>query len=424
MHPKMVAMTVLLLAAVTFIPGAALEVSVRPQPVDDSIVPAAPATLPRITSADFIYLGAFRAPYEDRAGNPLTWGGYALAVNPSGATEGTSTGLFIGCHAWRQRLAEIAIPSTVNLSETAALRQDCTDVTEGRLDLVDDMPNLGGALVYGGRLIVSVYGYYDADVSQTRSHFASSTDLAQTGDVVGPEQVGEQAGVVAGYMTTIPEEWQTHLGGPALTGQCCIPIISRTSAGPAASVFDPEDVGRRNPVPATPLLHYPLEHPLAPEDAQNNLFNLTTQIVGMAFPPGSRSLLFVGRHGIGPYCYGAGEECDDPVESYKGPHAYPYVHQVWAYDVLDLLSVKQGQLRPWEVQPYAVWRLTEMDDVGGASIAGAAFDPDAGRLYITEQYGDEPLVHVYRLTAATPTFCQQPVNAPGQHCLHLPLIAN
>lgn len=424
MHPKMVAMTVLLLAAVTFIPGAALEVSVRPQPVDDSIVPAAPATLPRITSADFIYLGAFRAPYEDRAGNPLTWGGYALAVNPSGATEGTSTGLFIGCHAWRQRLAEIAIPSTVNLSETAALRQDCTDVTEGRLDLVDDMPNLGGALVYGGRLIVSVYGYYDADVSQTRSHFASSTDLAQTGDVVGPEQVGEQAGVVAGYMTTIPEEWQTHLGGPALTGQCCIPIISRTSAGPAASVFDPEDVGRRNPVPATPLLHYPLEHPLAPEDAQNNLFNLTTQIVGMAFPPGSRSLLFIGRHGIGPYCYGAGEECDDPVESYKGPHAYPYVHQVWAYDVLDLLSVKQGQLRPWEVQPYAVWRLTEMDDVGGASIAGAAFDPDAGRLYITEQYGDEPLVHVYRLTAATPTFCQQPVNAPGQHCLHLPLIAN
>ncbi|WP_297636486.1 hypothetical protein [Caldilinea sp.] len=60
------------------------------------------------------------------------------------------------------------------------------------------------------------------------------------------------------------------------------------------------------------------------------------------------------------------------------------------------------QLRPWEVQPYAVWRLTEMDAVGGASIAGAAFDPDAGRLYITEQYGDEPVVHVYRVTAATP----------------------
>ncbi|WP_297636489.1 hypothetical protein [Caldilinea sp.] len=155
-------------------------------------------------------------------------------MNPSGSAGATSTGLFIGCHAWRQHLAEIAIPSTLHLSETAALRQDCTDVTEGRLDLVDDMPNLGGALVYGGRLIVSAYGYYDADVSQTRSHFASSTDLAQIGDVVGPEQVGEQAGVVAGYMTIIPEEWQASLGGPALTGQCCIPIISRTSAGPAA----------------------------------------------------------------------------------------------------------------------------------------------------------------------------------------------
>lgn len=424
MHPKMVAVTVLLLTTVTFIPGAASEPSVGRQSAGYPSAPAALIGLPFITPTDFIYLGAFRAPYEDRAGNSLAWGGYALAMNPSGATEGTSTGLFIGCHAWWQRLAEIAIPSTVHLSETAALRQDCTDVTEGRLDLVDDMPNLGGALVYGGRLIVSAYGYYDADVSQTRSHFASGMDLAQTGDVVGPEQVGEQAGVVAGYMTIIPEEWQIHLGGPALTGQCCIPIISRTSAGPAASVFDPEDVGRRNPVPANPLLHYSLEHPLAPEDAQNNLFNLTTQVVGMAFPPGSRSLLFVGRHGIGPYCYGTGEECNDPVESYKGPHAYPYVHQVWAYDVLDLLSVKQGQMRPWEVQPYAVWRLTEMDAVGGASIAGAAFDPDAGRLYITEQYGDEPLVHVYRLTAATPPFCQQPLRDNGQHCLHLPLIAN
>jgi hypothetical protein len=424
MHPKIVAITVLLLAAVTFIPGAASEVSVGRRLVDSSTVPAPLALLPLIASSDFVYLGAFRAPHEDHAGNPLTWGGYALAVNPSGSAGATSTGLFIGCHAWRQHLAEIAIPSTLHLSETAALRQDCTDVTEGRLDLVDDMPNLGGALVYGGRLIVSAYGYYDADVSQTRSHFASSTDLAQIGDVVGPEQVGEQAGVVAGYMTIIPEEWQASLGGPALTGQCCIPIISRTSAGPAASVFDPEDVGRRNPVPASLLLHYPLEHPLAPEDAQNNLFNLTTQIVGMAFPPRSRSLLFVGRHGIGPYCYGASEECNDPVDPYKGPHAYPYVHQVWAYDALDLLAVKQGQLRPWEVQPYAVWRLTEMDAVGGASIAGAAFDPDAGRLYITEQYGDEPVVHVYRVTAATPTPCQQPVNDSGQHCLHLPLIAN
>ena len=51
--------------------------------------------------------------------------------------------------------------------------------------------------------------------------------------------------------------------GPALTGQCCLAIISRTSYGPAVSVFDPNDLGVKNPVPDIPLLYYPASHPLA-----------------------------------------------------------------------------------------------------------------------------------------------------------------
>jgi hypothetical protein len=201
-------------------------------------------------------------------------------------------------------------------------------------------------------------------------------------------------------MTTVPAEWRFSLGGPALTGQCCISIISRTSSGPAASAFEPDDVGSLNPVPATPLLYYPLEHPLAPVDTQNDYFNLATQIKGVAFPPGTRSVLFFGRHGTGPYCYGTGGDvgegdCYDPVDSSKGTHAYPYVHQVWAYDALDLLAVKDALIQPWEVQPYQIWRLNEMDASGGATIRGAAFDPQSGKVYITEGYGEEPLVHVY-----------------------------
>jgi hypothetical protein len=41
--------------------------------------------------------------------------------------------------------------------------------------------------------------------------------------------------------------------------------------------------------------------------------------------------------------------------------------------------------QPWEVQPYAVWRLAETDNSGGATIAGAVYDPSGGRLYITER---------------------------------------
>lgn len=357
------------------------------------------AELPLLPQSAITYVGAFRVPQQDGNGNDLTWGGYALAIDP------VSNGLFIGCHDWHQRLAEISIPAVIALTQTATILQNCADATEGRLDLVDDyLPKLGGSLVYNGRLIVSAYGYYDADFSQVLSHFVSSPDLSQTGDVAGPYQMGDWAGIVAGYMATIPNEWRSAFGGPALTGQCCIPIISRTSAGPAASVFNPDHVGDAHPVPATPVLYYPLEHPLAPETTQNDYFNLTTQIVGVAFPPGTRSVLFFGKHGSGPYCYGTAEECGDPVDPYKGPHAYPYVHQVGVYDALELLAVKDGQRQPWEVQPYAIWRLSEMDAAGSASIAGAAYDPTGGRVYITEQYGDEPVVLVYRISLpATPT---------------------
>jgi hypothetical protein len=255
-------------------------------------------------------------------------------------------------------------------------------------------------LVYNGRLIISAYGYYDADANQIVSHFASSTILSQTGDIQGPYQVGDWAGIVSGYMTTIPAEWRAALGGPALTGQCCIPIISRTSAGPAVSVFDPGDVGSTNPVSATALLYYPLDHPLAEVDTQNDYFNLATQIVGVTFPPGTRSLLFFGRQGIGPYCYGTGAECNDPVDDSKGTHAYPYVHQVWAYDALDLLSVTNGQEQPWEPRPYAIWRLYDMDSSGSARMVGATYDPAGGRVYITEAYGEEPAVHVYQIAVS------------------------
>lgn len=354
--------------------------------------PPAPADLPLLDQTSLQYLGSFNVPAEDGAGNALTWGGNALAYDPD------NTGLFFGCHDWYQMLGEVSVPAITNPPQTAAILQNCTDVTEGRLNQVDNyLPRLGGSLPYNDRLIVSAYGYYDADYNQTLSHFASSPLLSQTGELLGPYQVDSWPGAVSGYMTTIPEEWRSLFGGPALTGQCCIPIISRTSAGPAAFVFNPDNVGSVNPVPATTVLAYPLEHPLAPVETQNNYFNLATQIVGVAFPSGTRSVLFFGRQGTGPYCYGTGDECNDPVDPSHGTHAYPYRHQVWAYDALDLVEVRNGTMESWEVQPYAIWHLTGMDSTNSATVSGATYDPASGRVYITEAYGDYPAVHVYQI---------------------------
>jgi hypothetical protein len=88
----------------------------------------------------------------------------------------------------------------------------------------------------------------------------------------------------------------------------------------------------------------------------------------MVFPSGSRSLLYFGTQGIGKFCYGEGTSdpslngkptpdgtiwCYDPDNSSKGTHAYPYVPEVWAYDARDLLAVRRGLKKPWQVKPYA-----------------------------------------------------------------------
>ena len=349
--------------------------------------------LPRLGASAMVYEGSFMVPLQDRQGVDMTFGGYALGIDP------VRQGLYFGCHDYLQQLAEVSLPA---LGAMATVLQDCTDVTQGRLPQVDDyLPRLGGSLWHGGRLIVSAFGDYDADNSQTHSHFAAAPDFADASGLLGPVRVGDRAGFVAGYMTAIPAEWREAFGGPALDGQCCINIISRSSAGPAASVFDPADLGVVEPVPARMLLGYPLEHALAEPASQNPWFNNTTRIVGLAFPPGSRSLLFIGRHGTGPYCYDTAEVCGDPADPYKGPHAWPYIHQVWAYDALDLLKVQRGEAQPWDLRPYAVWHLTEMDQSQAATVSGATYDPASGRLYVTEVFGEEAdghRVHVYRIS--------------------------
>jgi len=210
--------------------------------------PRALGDLPLVQGINLRYVGEFHVPNPDGQGNSLGYSGHALGYNPANHS------LFFGGHDWYQMLCEVGIPAAINPSVTAPILQDCADVTEGRLDQIDEGTiKLGGTLVYNGRLIVSAFSYYDADGSQQVSHFASSTNLAQTVDISGPHRVGDRAGIVSGYMGLAPQEWRSALGGPALTGQCCISIISRTSFGPSVSVFDPDQVGTLNPVPAAVL---------------------------------------------------------------------------------------------------------------------------------------------------------------------------
>jgi hypothetical protein len=269
------------------------------------------------------------------------------------------------------------------------------DPTDGMWNRIGsrDMAKVGGILPWGDKLIVSMFHYYDSMGTQTRSHFVSGRDLSVDGDAQGPFRVGAlKAGYVSGYMTPIPKAWQAALGGPALTGNCCIPVVSRTSLGPAVFSFNPADVGAMDTVPANPLLYYPIERPLAAWNATSPYFNGTTNITGVVFPEGTQSVLFFGRHGIGTFCYGT--TCFPGAG--QGNHAPPYVYQVWAYDASELAAVKAGTKQPWDLRPYAIWRLN-FPEPAVTDIKGAAYDPATNRIFLTQSRGENPIVHVYKV---------------------------
>lgn len=390
---------------------------------------ADPTALPLLTEADLRYLGAFNVPAgSDDPSDALAYGGSPIGMSPGG--------LWYGGHNQFNRLCEITIPA---MGGTSTLLQRCVDVTEGKPVGQDVV--LGGALTWNGRLIVSSFVFYDADYgnqAQT-SHYASGLHLATTGDAIGPVKVGDatiQAGYVGGYMGGIPPEWRDALGGPAFTGQSNSSIISRTSTGPAFFAFDPDDIGRVAPVPAVPLMHFPLGATGfdAPDDQPiDPPFAGSLGIAGAVFIPGTRTVLYFGRQGLGKeeYCTpqqtDPNGDCYDPVSPYKGYHSYPYRHVILAFDAVDFVRVRKGEIAPWQVKPYASWRPTEINDDGRAGMAfgGMTFDPATNRIYLVRGMIDDstagarPQIVAFQVTppaASAPAPTPTPPPPPPPRC--------
>jgi hypothetical protein len=203
-------------------------------------------------------------------------------------------------------------------------------------------------------------------------------------------------------MAPVPAEWRARLGAPYVTGQAALCIIGRTSSGPALFGFDPQDLGNA-PAPVKPYVYYPLAHPLGKINARNPYFNGNTEITGVFFVPGTRSVVFFGAHGTGDVGYGPAEKFNDPHRGSKGWHSVngEYAYQVWAYDVEDFVAVKEGMKKPWEIRPIEVKTFEFPIDHAAKHLGGVAFDPATGRLYVSQLWaggGDSlPLIHVFQV---------------------------
>ena len=388
-----------------------------------------PSALPLLSSSGLEYVGGFRVPAETANGMSFSYGGQALAYDPS------TNSLFISN---RNYVAEVSIPAPVNSSDVnampfARLLQPFVDPTEGHLrDISDSDVKMDSLMVYGNRLYGTGYIYFDSSNVQRVSHYSRSRQLNQP-SFSGWSQVWEsgKSGLVAGVMAAVPSEWQAKLGGPAITGQCCIPIVWRTSSGPSAFAFDPAQIGQATAT-ATPLLYYPIDHAtLGSWSDANPTYGSTTEILGVAVIAGTRTALYFGRNGMGKSCYGEGTAdptldgttapdgspyCYDPTNPYKAPHAYPYRYQVWAYDLNDFAAVKAGTKQPWEVVPYGVWPLNLPTPEATVQLGGVGYDSQRQLLYVSQLRADpagfenRPVIHTFRVNA-TPGAATAPPSA-------------
>ncbi len=378
-----------------------------------------PSSQPLIQFADLQYLGGFRLPDQFVNADGFTQGGAPVGFNPS------RNSLFIGSRGGK--VAEVSIPAVVNSNVItqlpfATFLQGFYEPTEGTISQLASggQASISGLLPIGDRLYGSASIYYDANNTQTVSHYARSTTLSAT-SVVGMRQVwtDTHSGFVSGYMSAVPAEWQQKLGGSAITGQCCLPIAWRTSWGPSAFAFNPSDILTQPDVTATALLYYSDSHPtLGSWDHSNPIYGGTTQITGVAVIAGSRSVLYFGRTGTGPFCYGNGTNnsslagvmgpdgiqwCYDPTSTAKGQHAYPYNYQIWAYDLNDLAAVKAGTKQPWDVRPYGVWPFALPFPEPEVRIGGIGYDPSRQIIYVSQMladqdgYGYRPIVHALKV---------------------------
>lgn len=385
--------------------------------------PSSPSPTPQLPSGGLVqagnlaYQGSFRmpgliVPGTDRG---FDYGGTSPAFNAA------HNSLLLFSHPYDWNTAELGIPtpgtgSVGSLPMAPALHGFVDPFGGHRKDVADPTASVGagGQLPYNGQLYLTAYMGYGS--GQTLSHFSRPLDLDASGPINGPYRVGPLgANFYSGYMTTVPPEWQATFG-PTLTGQCCLSVISRTSYGPAVFAYDLGTLGTAQN--AAPLVYYPSDHKtLGDWNMTSQYFNGTSEVTGLVFPAGTSSVLFFGKQGVGPYCYGEGTDtqslagttdpatgstyCYDPEGSAKGDHAYPYMYYVWAYDAHDLAAAKAGTKQPWDIVPYAVWQLTlpYQPNHNGHHLGGATYDPATKRLFVSQQYanGDEPVIHIFTL---------------------------
>jgi hypothetical protein len=335
--------------------------------------------------------------------------------------------------------------------------QEFTEVARGQFPGLDEIPRLGmlylDDMLRGPLIHLSWGSHLQAD-PPVASHTWFDPQLT-AGSVRSPWFIaGASQYSVNGYMMEIPQDWADEYAGGRRIAIGRFRDGGWSGMGPSLFAYRPWDAGGQPPaggaqVDVVPLLLYQdsetspdIVHSLAgyqhPDEWEGGAWITTAD--------GAAAVLFAGTKGTGArYWYGwvhpdgpdlpcvaadligqmpvcrmaDGSPCPDGdlIEcdghnDFRGWWSTRFDAQFLLYDPADLAAVAAGQMEAWQPQPYATVDIDEVllmnpsgvetNMIGSGDqrrfrINDAAYDRQANRLYVLEQYADgaRPVVHVW-----------------------------
>ena len=400
-----------------------------------------------ITKSNFSYLGSFRVPAASGSQlynwiNPYNWSGgadmsagRAVLYKPNG-DSGVGSLIIAGRNnnsgnpgsGGSAFLTEISIPATLDTTGVIAnmprgnfLTPDpyFFDIANGNQGAIAAPGSHNvltcGAFIYNDNLYQNFKVEYQDFSVQT--YFKKTGTAVNSGTTTGPFKFNAASpGYYSGPVCSVPTAWQTALGGPMLQGSWQLSNPEPQGNGPLIASFDPDTLGS-TPATINLLASYSDTNPVS-STATNYYTNWARSvdfISGMAFPNGSKSVLAIGRHGIGRRSYGTPQRFTGnpgfvlytPVGGDKGWYSYPYTYAVYAYSADDLAAAKAGSKLPYQVKPYAVWSIEfpgQNSQTTNQCNDSACFDTVNNRLFFIERESPrcqtilEPIIHVYQFS--------------------------
>jgi hypothetical protein len=392
------------------------------------------SSLPLASLGNFVYKGAFKMDYKTVYGDSDNQ--YASAIFELSSDKKS---FFFGGRKVYTTIGQFLLPELVKSDEMGSL--NTAPVIQNQSSMIgsiSDDPQFEGKRIPTGnpqkidritgimlrkdnKLVANVTKYYDADAHNTHSTMliADPSDLANT-EIYGFFSY-EGAAHMSGWMSEIPDEWKSELGGDYISGWANnLPIISRNSVGPSAFVVDFDQISPTTStdeiLPTTVLMDFSLQNPLHPDKynnqetiirnnqnqdtvpiiiGTNDLWTMVSWAVYGFIIPNTRTYAVFGSSGGHESGIGYKIQQLDQSSNCPGPCAndrFDYYNYYWLFDLNDLVAVKNGEIKPYEVRPYDYGKfpapfqtsdyIRSLTPVAIRPIRGGDFDTSSNTLYL------------------------------------------